>query len=170
MPTQFTAPTLNNIDSNNNPVHTPITENQFEAVCRIIETTTELNILKICKIVGVSNNSLDDYMKIVGFKSEQRYARARDNQLKIVAGELLEIADEPIQPDDSAQVNDKRVRIDTRKWLLSKLKPKVYGDNIQVTGDGANTMPQKLIVEFVRAKQPEQLPDPNDITDNADVT
>jgi hypothetical protein len=34
-----------------------------------------------------------------------------------------------------------RVRIDTRKWLLSKMLPKVYGDKSEVAGTGPNGGP-----------------------------
>jgi hypothetical protein len=34
-----------------------------------------------------------------------------------------------------------RVRIDTRKWLLSKMLPKVYGDKSEVAVTGANGGP-----------------------------
>ena len=29
------------------------------------------------------------------------------------------------------------MRVDTRKWLLSKLLPKKYGDRVEITGDAA---------------------------------
>lgn len=33
-------------------------------------------------------------------------------------------------------VQRSRLRVDTRKWILSKLAPKRYGDKLQHTGDG----------------------------------
>ena len=36
---------------------------------------------------------------------------------------------------DSVHVNRARLMIDTRKWLLSKMLPKVYGDHVTVAGD-----------------------------------
>jgi hypothetical protein len=53
----------------------------------------------------------------------QRYARARSEGLEVLADELLEISD-----DTSRDPNCRKVAIDSRKWLLSKLKPKKYGD------------------------------------------
>jgi hypothetical protein len=35
----------------------------------------------------------------------------------------------------SVHVNRARLMIDTRKWLLSKMLPKVYGDHVTVAGD-----------------------------------
>jgi len=53
----------------------------------------------------------------------QLYARARESQLEKMAQEINEIAD-----NTTEDANSRRVRVDTRKWLLSKLIPKVYGD------------------------------------------
>ena len=41
-----------------------------------------------------------------------------------------------ISNDETLDPNDKRIRIDTRKWLLSKLLPKTYGDKLDVTSGG----------------------------------
>lgn len=61
----------------------------------------------------------------------KRYARAKSDGLEAIANDTLAIAD-----DDDLDPNDKRVRIDTRKWLLSKLVPKVYGDRLDVEHGG----------------------------------
>lgn len=52
-----------------------------------------------------------------------RYARARAAQAMRLADEIIEIADE-----DERDTNRDRLRVDTRKWYLSKVLPKVYGD------------------------------------------
>jgi hypothetical protein len=71
----------------------------------------------------------------------QQYARVREIGYQQMADELLEIADDT--GDDWAKdqngklvVNHEaiarsRLRVDTRKWLLSKALPKVYGDRLQ---------------------------------------
>ena len=46
-------------------------------------------------------------------------------------GELVLDADgKPLMVIDSAAVNHARLRVDTRKWVLSRLMPKKYGDRI----------------------------------------
>ncbi len=47
----------------------------------------------------------------------------------------MEIAD-----DLSEDSNSRRVRIDTRKWLLSKMAPKRYGDRLELAGDKDNPL------------------------------
>ena len=46
------------------------------------------------------------------------------------AEEVLTIAD-----NTTLDPQDRRIRVDTRKWLLSKVLPKVYGDKLTVAGD-----------------------------------
>ncbi len=55
-----------------------------------------------------------------------KYARAKLAQADILAEECLEIADS----STAENYNADRLRIDTRKWLASKLLPKQYGDKL----------------------------------------
>lgn len=63
----------------------------------------------------------------------EQYARAREEQAETHADEIIDIAD-----DFADDPNSRRVRIDARKWIASKLKPKKYGDktdhNVAVNG------------------------------------
>jgi hypothetical protein len=89
---------------------------------------------------------LDD---VNGFS--EHYVRARQLQAEYWAEEILEITDDGT--NDWMEKHDKdgnnigwqlngehvqrsRLRTDTRKWLLSKVLPKVYGDKIDVTSAG----------------------------------
>lgn len=85
----------------------------------------------------------------------EQYARAREAQAHFLADEILEIADdgsndwvERQQGEDTITVVDhehiqrSKVRIDSRKWLMSKLAPKRYGEKLAVTGaDGKDLIP-----------------------------
>lgn len=67
-----------------------------------------------------------------------RYVRAREDQADYLADEIIGIADGDSDPQD------KRVRVDARKWVAGKLRPKVYGDrsSMELTGkDGAPLNP-----------------------------
>jgi len=74
----------------------------------------------------------------------QQYARAMDMRTDHLAEEALEISDNSTydwieQHDkrgtrilgDHEHVNRSRLRVDTRKWLISKMNPKKYGDKVQ---------------------------------------
>lgn len=82
----------------------------------------------------------------------EQYTRAKDEAADALVDEMLDIADEAT--NDWMEVHDKdnpgyrlngeainrsRLRVDTRKWIASKLKPKKYGDKVAV--GGAEDMP-----------------------------
>jgi hypothetical protein len=92
-----------------------------------------------------------------------RYARARDMQFEAWADEITEISDdgtndwmERENKDGSSttvlngeHVQRSRLRVDSRKWLLSKLKPERYGDKLAVTGPNGGAIQQTTTIEFV---------------------
>jgi len=61
---------------------------------------------------------------------EARYRVAKQESADSLVDEMRDIVD-----DAGLDPNDKRVRIDARKWIASKMKPKVYGDKVQLSGD-----------------------------------
>jgi hypothetical protein len=70
------------------------------------------------------------------------YAQARQLQCAAMAEELLDLADEDIEQEadgkwSNALVQHRRLQIDTRKWVLSKVLPRLYAD--KVTQDTAAT-------------------------------
>jgi hypothetical protein len=74
------------------------------------------------------------------------YARATELRADRMAEEMLSIADNIggdmiTLPDgrevvDQAVVNRDRLRVDSRKWLLSKMNPKKFGEKIDMTSGG----------------------------------
>lgn len=67
----------------------------------------------------------------------KQYARARQALLDKMADEILELADAPVPvldngATDNALVRQRQLQVDTRKWFLSKLAPKIYGDRLDV--------------------------------------
>jgi hypothetical protein len=73
-----------------------------------------------------------------------------------MAQEVLELSDSDVGllPDgkkDWAAVQKHKLQVDTRKWLLSKLAPKKYGDKIEVSGDPANPLVQRIERVVVKA-------------------
>ena len=66
----------------------------------------------------------------------ERYARARFAMMDRWADEVLTIADE----SPPSEYNHARLRVDSRKWLLSKLRPDQYGDHLQLGGPGGGPL------------------------------
>ncbi len=71
-----------------------------------------------------------------------QYTEARSTQAELMFEEIIELADESvddIQGDDKsdgARVQARKLQTDARKWVLSKMLPKKYGDKIDMTTNG----------------------------------
>ena len=64
-----------------------------------------------------------------------QYAKACEARTQYLADELLDIA------DGDGDVQRDRLRVDTRKWVLSKLQPKKYGNKVTAEITGADGGP-----------------------------
>lgn len=93
----------------------------------------------------VATTTLHDWLTKPEF-SEQ-YARAREDGCRMMAEEILEISDDgkndwmakndPENPGytfNGEHAQRSRLRVDTRKWLLSKMLPKEFGDKLELAG------------------------------------
>lgn len=90
-----------------------------------------------------------------------QYAKARQAQITRWEDEIIEIADDASNDWMEREGKDgegsgwavngeaigrARLRVDSRKWIMSKRLPKVYGDKVAHTGpEGGN-----IIIEVVR--------------------
>jgi hypothetical protein len=97
-----------------------------------------MSCFKACQQAGVP---MPTFMLWVGQDAElaDRYAQARENFVERIAQEVMELSDVDVgeTPDgrkDWAAVQKHKLQVDTRKWLLSKLAPKKYGDMIKLAG------------------------------------
>jgi hypothetical protein len=98
--------------------------------------------------------ALDD---IEGFAAQ--YTRAREIGYERLADEILEISDDgsndTYQTDNGEATNHdviarSRLRVDSRKWMLSKMLPKKYGDKLAIGGsDDMPDIRHSISVEFV---------------------
>lgn len=64
----------------------------------------------------------------------EQYARARERLLDAKAEELEEIGERAAAAETAVEVAGLRLLSDNRKWLLSKLMPKKYGDKMALGG------------------------------------
>jgi hypothetical protein len=91
-----------------------------------------------------------------------KYTRAREAQAEMMGAEILEIADETsrdtltvkrgdneVELADNEWINRSRLRVDTRKWLMSKLAPKKYGDRVQNVVSGPNDGPVEFVTKSI---------------------
>ncbi len=87
------------------------------------------SLVKICQ-----ETEMPSYSTVTQWRGEDadfaaKYARAREDQADFHADAIVDIAD---TETDAAKA---RNRIDARKWHASKLKPKTYGDKLDVGGN-----------------------------------
>lgn len=84
--------------------------------------------LAACEIVGVQHQAVTE-MVLYDEEFQHRYRQARIEQAHAMADECIAIAEEDCH-GDMAAVQRNRLRVDTRKWLTSKIAPKLYGERI----------------------------------------
>lgn len=108
---------------------------------------------EIAERVGVSRHGLVAWMER---NEKDRYARAREDRAHTLADEILNIADndatevllvdglpmldengKAVRLVSNAGVQHAKLRVDTRKWLASKMLPKVYGDKQELNVSGS---------------------------------
>lgn len=114
----------------------------FDEICvRIAEGES---LRKICKDEKMP--SLVTVWKWLNNSEEltKQYARAREEQAETFVDEIQEISDAkiPLGPDgkiDNGAVNQARLRVDSRKWIASKLKPKKFGDYTKIQAEVKDT-------------------------------
>ena len=126
---------------------TTFTQEIADKICESI--ADGLSLRTICKDENMPSRAtvfkwLND---IDGFSNQ--YARAREEQAETMADEIVGIVDDASEPliiDDVPMMVDgkpvmvtsqvsiahARLKMDARKWVAAKLKPKKYGDKLDV--------------------------------------
>lgn len=78
-------------------------------------------------------------------KIADQYARALEARTDVLADEILDISDDSSKDtlhgefgpyENKEWVNRSKLRVESRKWLLSKMMPRRYGDKMDVTTNG----------------------------------
>lgn len=136
-----------------------------EVICnRIAEGESVRDIVKDNKMPSSSTIFrwlLDDSKK----EFWEQYEKARNIQAELMFEELLNIADNgendwvQRQGKDEAEwwqqngeaIQRSRLRVDTRKWYLSKVLPKKYGDKLTHEGDKEN--PIVTVIKYANGDQ-----------------
>lgn len=157
--------------------HPPKYDKEKAITTVLDELAAGASLISVCKQDGLP--SFTTFMRWLAEEGEagdrlrDQYARAREIQAEVIAEDILTIADEEctmVKADkhgsrdddgdgntevvfDSTAVQRNRLRVDARKWLLSKMAPKKYGDKIQAEHSGPNggVIQVASTVTFVRA-------------------
>lgn len=129
-------------------------ENILNDIFQSIENGNSLR--KSLSVVGISSSTFFIWIEGDEAKSKQ-YARATELRAEALLDEMMDIVDDTSsdyvgmdigEGEASEIVLDKkpnyeliqrsRLRYDARKWLVSKLNPKKYGDKTILSGDEDN--------------------------------
>jgi hypothetical protein len=110
-----------------------------------------LSALRACQAAGVPQSTFNGWLDADPALVEE-YARAREDLIELIATQTIEIADAPVGSTDSGAtdngaVQKQRLQVDTRKWLLSKLAPKKYGDRLALAGDQESPLEVKQTID-----------------------
>ena len=82
----------------------------------------------------------------------EKYAEACEDRADLLAEEIERLADEEIPadldgPSKSAWIQRQRLRVDTRKWTASKLRPRLWGDKTTVEVTNTTTVDIRALLE-----------------------
>ncbi len=71
----------------------------------------------------------------------EQYDKAKIESTEAMSEDTLFLADQSSEvlvgdKSDNARVQAMKLRVDTRKWLMSKMKPKKYGEKLDMTTNG----------------------------------
>ena len=119
-----------------------------DAVCALLEEGKSLRAA--CRDLDLSPRTILDWARDHKEFTAQ-YAHAREIGYKLLADEIIDIADEKevqvrydnedaILELNATAVARNRLRVDTRKWMLAKMLPKIYGDKLELSGDKENPL------------------------------
>ncbi|VTU38337.1 hypothetical protein H4CHR_04398 [Variovorax sp. PBS-H4] len=111
-----------------------------------------------CDERGINYTTLLGFVNADPSRSEM-YAHAREARADVIADEIVAIADEAeaiavfkgnrveLVLDPTAVARNK-LRVDARKWTASKLKPRTYGDKLELGGTvNHKTMSDQQLLE-----------------------
>jgi hypothetical protein len=142
---------------NTNPDNRPLDYNQEIADRICAEISDGKSLRTIC-----ADKTLPSLYTLMRWLREneafqKQYARSKEEQAEALVEDMLDIADESksdwktvrrgdqeFTVPDHEVINRSRLRVDTRKWIASKLKPKKYGEKLEIEGI---KLPEPIIIK-----------------------
>ena len=138
-------------------------EKLFETIFELIENGKSLR--KALATVKLSSSTFFIWIDENENKSKQ-YARACEERAEALLDEMLDIVDDKsndiietdlgdgiiVEKPNNEVIQRSRLRYDARKWLISKLNPKKYGEKMDVTsgGDKIQSAPTSINIGIVK--------------------
>jgi len=145
------------------------TDEKADAICELLARGWSLK-----RVIEQGNN--EEEYKDIGFPSIatvfkwmreneeflKNYARAKQESADAMAEEILDISDDGRndrytdemgrERTDHDVIARSRLRVDTRKFLMAKMKPKRYGDKLDLTSDGERIEMTPLVISEIKKR------------------
>jgi len=110
-----------------------------DKLCSLIAGGTSAS--RACNEIGVPMQTMYEWLRKHD-EFRDNYARAREDQADTFADEMCDIA------EYDEDVQRAKLKIDARKWVASRMKPKRWGDRQQLEHTGAGGAPLNIRVEY----------------------
>jgi hypothetical protein len=134
-------------------------EELADEICKKLSVGQSL--ASICREEGMPAQSVVYEWLLRHASFLEKYTRAREEQAETHADEIVKIADETPDTEpvfdkhgnllaiklDSAYVAWQKQRIEARKWTAAKLRPKKYGDRLNLAGDAESPIKVEAALE-----------------------
>lgn len=132
-----------------------------DSICNLIIEGNSLRAIEVVDGMPSKTTILRWVAKNAEFRDH--YARACEARTDAHADEILAIADDSVNDwmerdgrtfENGEAIRRSQIRIDARKWLMSKMAPKKYGDKItqEQTGSGGGPVEHLHRIERVLVK------------------
>jgi len=119
---------------------TKYTKELADFICEKVATHS-CGLMKLCKMYPEMPHHDSIFLwRYVHPEFSEQYAKAKLKQADLLAEEIIDISDDSAHDTTTTEdgkvvpntelVARSRLRVDTRKWLASKLLPKQYGDKM----------------------------------------
>ena len=127
---------------------------------------------EMAEVLGISRSTLERWLAFGSGEDAMRsaYEEGKRAYAYGLAEELVEDASGPLHGDPklaNAEVQRRRLMVDTKKWIAARLLPKVYGDNMQINHEHSGEV---LVSPLAQLRQLEGGKDGTDGTDSTDST
>lgn len=136
---------------------TKFTQQLFDDICERISKSSD-GLYKICHEHGIGTFAFYEWIK-EDKELANKYAHAREAQAEFLADQIIQLADDRTgdlvdsefgQQGNAANVQRSKLQVDARKWIAAKLKPKKYGDKVEVEQNvNVNKLPDWLTQPIV---------------------
>jgi|SRR5215472_1125250 len=116
-----------------------------ELAAKVLERISDGQSLRtVCKPEGMPNMTTVWKWLYRHEAFVEQYARATSERAEAMAEDIQAIAD-----DESIDPKSRTIRIDARKWLASKLKPKKFGERVAL---GADDDGRPIVISWIGEK------------------